>query len=40
MLVFKFFEQFLIWMFMIGMAGSSIVVVVSFIDDVIELMEK
>ncbi len=40
MFVFTFLEHFLIWMFMVGLAGSSVVVVVSFIDDVIELMEK
>ncbi|HUZ03877.1 MAG TPA: hypothetical protein VMU62_00850 [Acidobacteriaceae bacterium] len=37
MFLFKFFEKFLVWMFLFGLAGSSIVVVVSFIEDVIEL---
>lgn len=37
MFMLKFFEHFLVWMFFFGLAGSSIVVVVSFIEDVIEL---
>lgn len=40
MFAFTLCKDFLIGMFMVGLVGSSIVVVVSFIDDVIELLEK
>ncbi len=33
----KFLEHFLVWMFLVGLAGSAIVVVVSFIEDLTEL---
>ncbi|HEX4019656.1 MAG TPA: hypothetical protein VHX63_00795 [Acidobacteriaceae bacterium] len=39
MFVFTFLEHFLVWMFLIGLVGSSIVVIVSFIEDVKESFE-
>ena len=37
MFAFAILEHILVWMFLIGLVGSSIVVVVSFVEDIMEL---
>ena len=37
MFAFTIFEHILVGMFLIGLVGSSVVVVVSFVEDIIEL---
>ena len=37
MFAFTILEHVLVWMFLIGLVGSSIVVIASFVEDIIEL---